>query len=120
MRPLLAALALSFFSFLFGGPICATALIPRACEKPHNKFPFCDPGRPTGERVLNLISLLRADEKPPLLTARMSPKGNVSRIGLPAYDWGANCVHGVQSRCVGEVCPSSFAMPSLLAASFSR
>jgi len=35
-----------------------------------------------------------------------------NRIGLPAYDWGANCIHGVQSRC-GTRCPTSFPNPSV-------
>ena len=64
----------------------------------------------------------------------MSPGGNISRyvfifyllslsihylflfrIGLPEYDWGANCIHGVQSRC-GTKCPTSFSNPIGLAA----
>lgn len=47
------------------------------------------------ERVKNLISLLTIDEKPYFLTARISPLGNISRLGIPEYDWGANCIHGV-------------------------
>jgi len=57
---------------------------------------------------LNRLSL---DEKAPLLTARESPKGGVPGLGLPEYDWGANCIHGVQSRC-GEKCPTTFPNPN--------
>lgn len=62
----------------------ADAAIPRACSTPGtDKFPFCDATLPIDQRVANLISLLENDEKPPLLTARESPKGGVPRIGLP-------------------------------------
>jgi hypothetical protein len=100
-----------------------SASIPRACSTPDtSQFPFCNPKLTLNARVDDLVSRLQSDEKPPLLTARMSPLGNVSRLGmclfhngcrygccpcfistcdagLPEYDWGANCVHGVQSRC---------------------
>lgn len=42
----------------------------RACQPPHDKYPFCDTSLPVEQRVKNLISLLADDEKPPLLTAR--------------------------------------------------
>ena len=125
----------------------ASAAIPRACSTPETSvFPFCNVSLSVDDRVANLVSLLHNDEKLPLLTARMSPKGNVPRLGLPectcaavvylprrqacdamrcsqspcsrADDWGANCVHGVQSRC-GTRCPTSFACPNALGASFN-
>ena len=49
------------------------------------------------------------------------------RLGLPEYDWGTNCIHGVQSRCAppdaatGAVrCPTSYPNPNMLGASFNR
>ncbi|KAL3672396.1 hypothetical protein V7S43_003081 [Phytophthora oleae] len=41
----------------------------------------------------------------------------MSSIGLPEYNWGANCVHGVQSTC-GTNCPTSFPNPVNLGAIF--
>jgi hypothetical protein len=38
---------------------------------------------------------------------------------VPAHDWGLNCIHGVQSTCKGEVCPTSFPNPNSLGASFN-
>ena len=94
-------------------------------------FPFCNVSLSIEQRVENLISLLKDDEIPPLLTAREGgggspgPPGNVSRIGLPEYDWGVNCIHGVQTTCGTNtngtmVCPSSFPNPNALGASFNR
>ena len=92
--------------------------IPRACSTPDTaKFPFCNASLSVDFRIKDLISRIHLEEKPPLLTARMSPLGNISRIGLPEYNWGANCVHGVQSRC-GTRCPTSFPNPNALGAIF--
>lgn len=97
------------------------APIPRACVPPHDVYPFCDPSLPLDVRLDDLISLLTLEEKPFLLTARESPKGNISRLGIPEYDWGANCMHGVQSRCAPDGrCPTSFPNPNALGATFNK
>ena len=99
----------------------AAITIPRACLPPHDTYPFCNASLPHRHRIDDLISRLTLDEKPTLLMARESPKGNVSRLGVPEYDWGANCVHGVQSRCSAEGrCPTSYPNPNTLGASFNK
>jgi hypothetical protein len=101
--------------------LAASAAIPRACVPPHDKYDFCNPKLPMSSRVNDLISRLTLDEKPTLLIARNSPKGNVSRLGIPEYDWGGNCIHGVQSRCSPDGrCPTSFPNPNFLGASFNK
>jgi xylan 1,4-beta-xylosidase len=96
--------------------------IPRACEPPHDHYPFCDASLPLDERLDDLIGRLTIDEKPYLLTARESPKGNISRLGIPEYDWGGNCMHGVESRCSAKDgrCPTSFPNPNTLGPTFNR
>ena len=75
----------------------------RACQGQFADFPFCDTSKSITERVNDLISRLEDSEIVPQLTARHNgggnpgPYSNVSRIGLPDYDWGLNCIHGVQS-----------------------
>lgn len=91
--------------------------IPRACEPAHAELPFCNTSLATAARVDDLLARLELREKVWLLTARASPKGNVPRIGLPEYNWGANCVHGVQSTC-GSRCATSFPNPVNLGALF--
>ncbi|KAF1778483.1 Glycoside hydrolase family 3 [Phytophthora cactorum] len=91
--------------------------IPRASVgEESQKLPFCDPSLSTYLRVEDLLSRLPLQEKATLLTARATPRGNMSSIGLPEYNWGANCVHGVQSTC-GTNCPTSFRIPSTSAPS---
>eukprot|EP00466_Bigelowiella_natans_P002901 jgi/Bigna1/35876/e_gw1.11.102.1 len=95
--------------------------IPRACLPPHDKYKFCDTSLSIEDRVGDLISKLTLEEKPYLLTARESPKGNISRLGIPEYDWGGNCIHGVQSNCAKDGrCPTSFPNPNALGATFNR
>ena len=57
--------------------------IPKACEPPHDHYDFCDISLSLEERLDDLIARLTIEEKPYLLTARESPKGNISRLGIP-------------------------------------
>ncbi|KAG3074132.1 hypothetical protein PI125_g22084 [Phytophthora idaei] len=106
---------------LLAGAISLAAVgasIPRACSSPeHQQFVFCNASLSTSERVEDLLRRLPLGEKVTLLTARASPTGNMSSIGLPEYNWGANCVHGVQSTC-GTNCATSFPNPVNLGAIF--
>lgn len=120
LQPLLAAWAM---------PPIPSTVGTRACLPPHHRYPFCNASLPLEMRVDDLISRLRPHEIPPLLTAREGggrspgPPGNISRLGLPEYDWGVNCVHGVQTTCgrVGGAvrCPTSFPNPNALGAAFN-
>ncbi|CAK0849068.1 unnamed protein product [Prorocentrum cordatum] len=92
-----------------------------ACTEGHRQFPFCDASLPLARRVDDLVSRLSLDEKPQLMEARFSPRGNISRLGVPQYDWGANCIHGVESRCgSGGRCPTPFPNPNFLGAAFNE
>mmetsp|Transcript_54586 Transcript_54586/g.130224 ORF Transcript_54586/g.130224 Transcript_54586/m.130224 type:complete len:930 (+) Transcript_54586:138-2927(+) len=92
----------------------------RACALPgHTDYPFCNTNLSVDQRVDDLVSRLRLEEKPLLLTARASPMGAVPRLGIPEYDWGANCIHGVQSRC-RERCPTTFPNPNAQGAAWNR
>eukprot|EP01064_Diplonema_japonicum_P029489 TRINITY_DN4791_c3_g1_i1.p1 TRINITY_DN4791_c3_g1~~TRINITY_DN4791_c3_g1_i1.p1 ORF type:complete len:803 (+),score=275.66 TRINITY_DN4791_c3_g1_i1:68-2410(+) len=111
-------------------PVTDEAYKMRPCRPGFDQFAFCNTTLSKAERVDALIGLLKDDEIPALLTAREGgggspgPPGNISRLGLPAYDWGLNCIHGVQSSCVkdsnGEIyCPTSFPNPVNLGASWN-
>jgi beta-glucosidase-like glycosyl hydrolase len=92
----------------------------RACHLPgHTGYDFCNVSLTIDQRVNNLISLLKPEDKAPLLTARESPLGAIPRLGLPEYDWGTNCIHGAQTRC-GSKCPTSFPNPNAQGAAWNR
>ncbi|GMH92933.1 hypothetical protein TL16_g12494 [Triparma laevis f. inornata] len=101
--------------------------IPRACSTPEtNTYPFCDETLTTQNRVNDLIQRLTLDQKAKMMTARQSPDGGVKELGVPEYDWGTNCIHGVQSRCTVPdedgpgLCATTFPNPIGLGASFNR
>ena len=45
----------------------------RACQPPHDKYPFCDPSRSLADRVGDLIARIPDEAKPHLLTVRPHP-----------------------------------------------
>jgi len=119
---------LLLFQSGYSPPLTATAAatttttgIPRACTPPHHHtYHFCNTSLSIDERIHDLIDRLTLDEKPFLLVARESPKGNISRLGIPEYDWGGNCMHGVQSMCYSsDHCPTSFPNPNTLGSTFN-
>eukprot|EP00316_Scyphosphaera_apsteinii_P008097 CAMPEP_0119344274 /NCGR_PEP_ID=MMETSP1333-20130426/106888_1 /TAXON_ID=418940 /ORGANISM="Scyphosphaera apsteinii, Strain RCC1455" /LENGTH=841 /DNA_ID=CAMNT_0007356709 /DNA_START=446 /DNA_END=2971 /DNA_ORIENTATION=+ len=103
----------------------------RACRPPFDRMKaWCDVTLSIDERVESLIDAISLDEIPPLLTAREGgggspgPSGAIPRLNLPEYDWGVNCIHGVQTNCIhnssGAVsCPTSFPNPNALGAGFN-
>lgn len=93
----------------------------RACQAPFSALPFCNTTLSLEERVADLVGRLQGPEIVPQLTARHNgggspgPGANVSRLGLPEWDFGLNALHGVQSSCVSQngvtYCPTSFPNP---------
>lgn len=109
---------------------CVAAAVPETfprygCGAGHDHYPFCDTQLNIDERVHDLISRLTLEEKPLLMVARESPLGNVSRLGIPQFNWGPNCQHVVSARCGrgtrGEPrCPTPFPQPNFLGATFNE
>ena len=67
----------------------------RACQPPHDTYPFCNPGLSLDERVNDLIEriwVVSNQTIPLLLTARSMGKNNISALGLPEYDFGMNAI----------------------------
>ena len=101
-------------------PATTTTLDTAACTPPHDAFPFCNTALSLDERVNDLIARVWAQEQekiPLLLTARNMGANNLSSLFVPEFDYGLNCIHGVQSSCVlladgvTTVCPTSFMNP---------
>ena len=97
---------------------------PDACATGTNgsKLKFCDHSLSMDERLDDLIERVEVDEIALELTARQSEP--IDRLGVPSYYWGTNAIHGMQNvQCLpaehGGKCPTSFAAPVTLAASFN-
>ena len=97
---------------------------PFACDSanPSTKsFPFCKTDLPLSRRVQDLVSRLTLDEKISQLVNSAPP---ISRLGIPAYEWWAEALHGVANagpgiQFVGTI-PSATSFPQVIltAASF--
>ena len=70
---------------------------------------FRNPELPLEERVTDLVNRLRPDEKIGLLCA-MQPA--IERLGIPAYDWWSECLHGVARAGQATVFPKPIATGS--------
>jgi xylan 1,4-beta-xylosidase len=101
----------------------------RACLPPFDTFPFCNPSLSIDERVNDLIERVWATNQsviPQLLTARNYGKNAIPSLGVPEYDYGLNCIHGVQSSCVllsdgvTVKCPTSFPNPVNYGSAWNR
>lgn len=96
-----------------------------ACDPdgaPDLLFPFCNASMSDEERVTDLISRLTIKEK---IEQLINTAASVSRLGIPAYEWWGEGLHGVAdspSVHFGGSTPAatSFPLPISTAASFSR
>ena len=95
-----------------------------ACSQPESAaWAFCNRSLTVEERVADLVARLSLYEIGPQLTARHSPA--IPRLGLPAYYWGLNMVHGVTNPvdngdlCVAERCVTIFPAGAAQGASFN-
>lgn len=85
-------------------------------------FPFCNTSMSDEDRITDLISRLTISEK---VAQLVNTAPNVSRLGLPAYQWWGEGLHGVAvspSVHFGGNVPAatSFPLPILTSASFNR
>ncbi len=92
IRPLLA-------SVLFAGLSC----VARA-EAP---LPFRDPALPLESRVQDLLQRLTVEEKAGLMKNVSEP---VPRLGIPAYDWWNEALHGVARAGEATVFPQAIGL----------
>jgi len=90
-----------------------------ACAGNFSTLPFCNESLPQEQRLADLVQRIQDTEIGAQLTARQS--SSVPRIGLPAYYWGTNAIHGLQNvGCLKDgQCPTSFPAPCALGATFN-
>lgn len=56
------------------------------------QYLFQDPSKSAKERAANIVSLLTLDEK---IAQMMNDAPAINRLGIPAYNWWNECLHGV-------------------------
>ncbi len=70
-------------------------------------YPFQDPGIPLDMRVDDLVFRLTLEEKAGMMV-NQSPA--IERLGIPAYNWWNECLHGVGRAGRATVFPQAIAM----------
>jgi beta-glucosidase len=98
LRPIILALHLAASAAL------ASA---RAQNPPPRPFPFQDPDRPLDARVADFIGRMTLEEKVGQL---MNAAPAIERLGVPAYDWWNEALHGVARAGRATVFPQAIAL----------
>lgn len=92
------------YILLAGFLICA--FWPEAQENT-SSYPFNNPALPTGERVNDLVSRMTLTEK---ISQMQHGAPAIERLGIPAYNWWNECLHGVARNGIATVFPQAIAM----------
>ncbi|KAH7847907.1 hypothetical protein Vadar_031505 [Vaccinium darrowii] len=74
---------------------------PFACDpsNPQTKsYPFCQTTLPVPQRAQDLVSRLSLDEK---ATQLVNSASSIPRLGIPAYEWWSEALHGVSRHGKG-------------------
>ncbi len=74
---------------------------------PDDSAPYRDPRRPAAERAADLVRRLTAPEKVEQL---MTEAPAIPRLGIPAYDWWSEALHGVARAGRATVFPQAIAL----------
>jgi beta-glucosidase len=68
---------------------------------------YQDPGRPLEERVRDLIGRMTLQEK---ISQMVHDAPAIERLGVPAYNWWNECLHGVGRAGIATVFPQAIGM----------
>ncbi|EEF48475.1 Periplasmic beta-glucosidase precursor, putative [Ricinus communis] len=90
---------LSFFTFFTIFPLLILQITstepPFSCDPSNpstSSFLFCKTSLPISQRVRDLVSRLTLDEK---ISQLVSSAPSIPRLGIPAYEWWSEALHGV-------------------------
>lgn len=92
---------------VFSGNLIARTDTTATLRKDVHQFPFYNTTLPVEERVANLVSLMTLEEK----VAQMQNNAPaIERLGVSAYNWWNECLHGVARNGVATVFPQAIGM----------
>jgi len=86
---------------------CAAATVMLQAQAPSPDRPWFDPDRPTAARVSALVGAMTLDEK---VGQMMDQAPAIDRLGVPAYGWWNEALHGVARAGVATVFPQAIAL----------
>jgi beta-glucosidase len=100
--PVVAAVVVIVFFSLAAG--CVRA---RRADGLAEAAPYLDPRRPAAERAADLVRRLTVAEK---IAQTMTSAPAIPRLGVPAYDWWNEALHGVARAGRATVFPQAIAL----------
>lgn len=71
------------------------------------EFPYQNPGLNVDARVNDLVSRMTLEEK---ISQMMNTAPAIDRLGIPAYDWWNECLHGVGRAGLATVFPQAIGL----------
>jgi beta-glucosidase len=71
------------------------------------EFPYQNPGLPVDTRVNDLVGRMTVDEK---ISQMMNGAPAIERLGIPAYNWWNECLHGVARAGLATVFPQAIGL----------
>jgi len=93
--------------FKFPIIICLVLLYIQSFGQQIYKFPFQNPALPVDQRVDDLVSRMTTHEKAYQLFSKAPA---IDRLGVPAYNWWNECLHGVARAGKATVFPQAIGM----------
>ncbi len=69
--------------------------------------PFWNPGLPLSERVEDLLARMTLEEK---VSQMIHEAAAIPRLGIPAYNWWSECIHGVARAGIATVFPQAIGL----------
>jgi beta-glucosidase len=73
-------------------------------------FPFMNPDLPVGDRVEDLVSRMSLEEK---ASQMLHESPAIERLGIPAYNWWNECIHGVARAGIATVFPQAIGLAAM-------
>ena len=84
-----------------------TVMLATSCSENKQDLPFRNPNLPIEERIDDLISRLTPEEK---VGQMMNGTPAIERLGIPAYNWWNEALHGVARAGQATVFPQAIGM----------
>jgi beta-glucosidase len=101
-------------SILYSAMIIVAPLLPgcggqpsRTSDRAEYDEIWKDPGQATDDRIADLLSKMSLEEK---ISQMVNNSAAIDRLGIPAYDWWSECLHGVARFGRATVYPQAIGM----------